>query len=236
VKFDSPLIEGTLLKRYKRFLADVRIGDSGEVIVVHVPNSGSMLGVSDPESPCLISRARNPDRKLPYTLEMVRGTEGSWVGVNTSLTNKLVQEAFEKKLIPDWRKFDTLEREIKINPQSRLDFLLSSSENKRKCYVEVKNVSMAKPPEAVFPDAVTERGQKHLRELAKLAALGHQAEILFVVQREDCDTFRPCDEIDPEYGALLRKVTKEKVVARCWSCRMTKTSIELVRELQIVLK
>ena len=229
MRFKTPLIEGVLMKRYKRFLADVKLS-TGEIVLAHVPNSGSMKGVSDPGSPCRISKSENLDRKIPFTLEMVCTNKGQWVGVNTSLTNFLVQEAFEMKKIDDWGDLDTLQREIKINSQSRLDFLLSS--NQRKLYVEVKNVSMAEPPFAVFPDAVTERGQKHLKDLALLAKKGNHAEIFFVVQREDCHVFRPCDEIDPIYGNLLRKVSKT-VEARCWSCKITPSSIELDRPLEI---
>lgn len=164
---------------------------------------------------------------------MVRTLGGEWVGVNTSLTNHLVQEAFELKKIKEWKPYTEFKREVKISAESRLDFLLTSAE--QKLYVEVKNVSMAEPPAAVFPDAKTERGQKHLRDLAKLASEGFGTEILFVVQREDCETFRPCDEIDPVYGQLLREVAKQNVTPRCWACKVTPTSIELSHPLKIIL-
>jgi sugar fermentation stimulation protein A len=230
--FSQPLIEATLIKRYKRFLADVKL-PSGEIVLVHVPNSGSMKGVSDPGSACRISKSASLTRKIPYTLEMVKTFEGQWVGVNTALTNSLVHEAFTLRKIKDWHSFSDVKREVKINKESRLDFLLSSPSEK--LYVEVKNVSMAQPPWAVFPDAKTERGQKHLQELATLATKGLKTEIFFVVQREDCKTFRPCDEIDPVYGELLRKVVKQKVLARCWSCKLTPQSIELDKPLDINL-
>lgn len=223
--FKSPLIEGKLIKRYKRFLADVELND-GSIILAHVPNSGSMKGVSDPGSLCRISKSENLLRKIPYTLEMVRTLEGEWVGVNTSLTNHLVQEAFELKKIKEWKDYSEFKREVKISPESRLDFLLTSLTSEKKLYVEVKNVSMAEPPAAVFPDAKTERGQKHLRDLAKLATEGFESEILFVVQREDCKTFRPCDEIDPVYGQLLRDVAKKNVTPRCWACKITSSQGE----------
>ena len=232
MKFETPLIEGILLKRYKRFLADVQLRGKN-TIVAHVPNSGSMLGVSGPGSLCRVSISTNPNRKLAHTLEMVRGAEGCWVGVNTSLTNRLVSEAFQQKRVADWIKFNEITSEIKISEESRLDFLLSSPQVRR--YVEVKNVSMAKPPFAVFPDAPTVRGQKHLRDLADLVKKGSEAEIFFVVQREDCSMFRPCDEIDPEYGKLLRKVTKENVKISCWSCRIREGEIELDKPLMVNL-
>lgn len=230
--FKSPLIQGKLIKRYKRFLADVEL-DDGTIILAHVPNSGSMKGVSDPGSLCRISKSDNLARKIPYTLEMVQTLSRQWVGVNTSLTNHLVQEAFELKKLKEWSAYTEFKREVKINPESRLDFLLTSQ--KKKLYVEVKNVSMAEPPAAVFPDAKTERGQKHLRDLAKLTSEGFDTEIFFVVQREDCETFRPCDEIDPVYGKLLREVVKKNVVPRCWACTITPNSIELSHPLKIIL-
>jgi sugar fermentation stimulation protein A len=232
MKFPNPLIEGVLLKRYKRFLADVQL-PNGEVLLVHVPNSGSMKGVSDRGSPCRISKSTNLARKIPYTLEMVKSSTDQWVGVNTSLTNFLVQEAFELKKIKEWASYGEFKREVKINSESRLDFLLTSKD--KKLYVEVKNVSMALPPQAVFPDAKTERCQKHLNDLAKLSKEGFETDIFFVVQREDCHVFRPCDEIDPVYGALLRKVAKENVTPRCWACKIDSGGIEIHRPLEIDL-
>ncbi|MDZ4677407.1 MAG: DNA/RNA nuclease SfsA [Oligoflexia bacterium] len=233
MKYETPLLEGILLKRYKRFLADVKLSDTGKTVLVHVPNTGSMLGVKDPGSFCRISISKNLKRKIPYTLEMVRTKEGAWVGVNTSITNTLVAEAFELKTIKHWKKFDKISREVKISDDSRLDIVLSNKN--KKCFIEVKNVSMAYPPSAVFPDAVTKRGQKHLLELAKLVKKGHLAEIFFVVQREDCVDFRPCDEIDAEYGKLLRLVSKAGVKIQCWTCKVTPEGIWLSHSLPINL-
>jgi sugar fermentation stimulation protein A len=234
MKFEKPLLEGILLKRYKRFLADVRLESTGQVVLVHVPNSGSMLGVKDPGSRCRVSVSDNLKRKIPYTLEQVQTREGIWVGVNTSLTNKLVAEAFESKLVDDWAPYSEITREVKVGTKSRLDFLLS--DGKRQCFVEVKNVSMAQPPCAVFPDAVTERGQKHLDELLKLSRDGHGAELFFVVQREDCETFKPCDEIDPVYGKLLREVAAQGVKIHCWACEVTPTEIRITHKLPVDLR
>jgi sugar fermentation stimulation protein A len=228
----NTVCEGTLIQRYKRFLSDIKL-DSGETIVAHVPNSGSMLGVKDPGSRVRLTKSDDPKRKLPYTLELVKTKEGSWVGVNTARTNKIVFEAFHNKTVPHWKSFDEIKPEVKINDKTRLDFLLSGKNKKH--YVEVKNVSMARPPLAVFPDAVTERGQKHLRELMALVKKGNSAEVLFVVQREDCETFSPADDIDPEYGKLLRDAAKNGVRVSCWACTIRQDSIELTRELKIKL-
>jgi sugar fermentation stimulation protein A len=233
MKFDQILLEGTLKKRYKRFLADVILDNSEQEVLVHVPNSGSMLGVSDPGSRCRVSVSSNPKRKIPYTLEMVLDANQSWVGVNTSLTNKLVAEAFKDRVIPFWNQFLIHKAEVTVSNKSRLDFSFSNESLTH--FVEVKNVSMSRPPIAVFPDAVTERGQKHLRELMTLVDAGHGAEIFFVVQREDCHSFRPCDEIDKTYGLLLREAAKKGVKIQCWACEISAEEIRIVKPLPVDL-
>ena len=130
MRFETPLLDGILIKRYKRFLADIKLAESGEIILAHVANSGSMIGVKDPGSPCRLSLASNPNRKLKYSLEMVKAQDGSWVGINTSLTNKLVAEAFCVGRVASWRKFETLDSEVKINSKSRLDFLMSRADSR----------------------------------------------------------------------------------------------------------
>jgi sugar fermentation stimulation protein A len=155
------------------------------------------------------------------------------VGVNTSLTNKLVHEAFLKKTISYWKDFDSIKPEVKINEKTRLDFFLEGGKKKR--YVEVKNVSMSEPPWAVFPDAVTERGQKHLQELMKLKDEGFETEILFVVQREDCDKFRPAHHIDPVYAQMLKKAFNHGVLIHCWVCKVNKNEISLNHQIPVDL-
>jgi sugar fermentation stimulation protein A len=231
MKFETPLIEAKLIKRYKRFLADIELPD-GKIVVAHVANPGSMKGVSDAGIPCRVSISPNPNRKLRHSLEMVQIRGGHWVGVNTSITNKLVREAYDLKIIADWKNFTEIKAEVKISAESRLDFLLTSPKINR--YVEVKNVSMATPPLAMFPDAVTKRGQKHLKDLLALTQQNFEAEIFYVIQREDCHTFRPCDEIDPSYGRLLREVAPH-VTVRCWSCIMNKDEIKIHREIKVDL-
>ncbi len=229
--FPLKLVPGKLIKRYKRFLADVEL-ESGEILTVHVPNSGSMLGVSTPGSPCLLSVSKNPVRKLSHTLELVQCGE-KWVGVNTANTNKLVHEAFLAKLIPHWNDFTEIKPEVKINSATRLDFLLSNGQRKR--YVEVKNVSMSDPPWAVFPDAVTVRGLKHLEELMLLNSQGFETELFFVVQRTDCEKFKPADHIDPAYGKALRRAMLSGVQMTCWQCEMGPSEIRVNKALQLFL-
>lgn len=240
MKFTKPILEGTFIKRYKRFFADIQIGK--ETVVAHVANSGSMKGCNTPDSPCLVSHDNNPERKLKYTLEMIK-TPTSWVGVNTQVPNKIVREGIENKILPHWKDFDYYQPEAKINPKSRLDFVLSDREiydfktidlktTKQKFhFVEVKNVSLAEDGVAMFPDAVTERGQKHLEDLMDLIDMGHTAEIVFTIQRTDAKTFRAAHEIDPEYSKLLQKANKHGVRISPVLCKLSAQEIVMTSEL-----
>ncbi|BCO10342.1 sugar fermentation stimulation protein [Desulfolithobacter dissulfuricans] len=197
----------TLIKRYKRFLADVLLEDGSE-LTVHCPNSGSMRGCSTPGSPVIISDSGNPERKYRWTLEMVR-EKGVWIGVNTNLTNKLVYEALRTGVIDDFGQIHTIRPEVRVSDRSRLDFVLESDAGQ--VYIEVKNCSLVENGRALFPDAVTARGTKHLEELALLRKNGAQAAVLFCVQRADGAWFAPADEIDPLYADTLRKVSDQGV-------------------------
>jgi sugar fermentation stimulation protein A len=237
MKFEQPLIEGTFLKRYNRFFADVKIGD--EVVVAHVPNTGSMKGVNTPNSPCFVSPATNPERKLRYTLEMVK-TPTSWVGVNTSHPNNLVHELWQSKKVKHWEQFDKAQLEVKINKQTRLDLALWSSKDARELkkgklasvepplhFIEIKNVSLGENSKALFPDAVTERGQKHIQEMMELMEKGFTCEFVFVIQRTDCKNFSPADDIDPQYGKLLRQAHKKGLQISPFSCEISPAGILL---------
>lgn len=201
MKFHAPLLEGKFIKRYKRFFADFE--REGQVLTAHCANTGSMKSCNDPGSPCRVSEATDPERKLRFTLEMIQAADGAWVGVNTSIPNKIVKEALEAKLFPHWEMFDVIKPEFKLNKETRLDFCLTQSSSGKQHFIEVKNVTLAEGKTAMFPDAVTERGQKHLRELIELVSKGHSCEILFTVQRDDCDFFSAAAKIDPEYARLL---------------------------------
>lgn len=216
MKFKTTVREGIFLKRYKRFFADVKLGN--DTVVAHVANTGSLKAASEAGVPCLVTDAENPERKLKYTLEAIQMPSGAWVGVNTSWPNQLVMEAYQNKTFAHWGSFDQAKAEVKLSPETRIDLVLTDSKNQKKHFIEVKNVTMAsgdlhsKKGIAHFPDAVTERGQKHLRELMKLVEEGHTAEIFFAIQRGDCEHFSPADEIDPEYGRLLREAVQKGVV------------------------
>lgn len=211
MKFAQKLHEGIFLKRYKRFFADIEW--QGQIITAHVPNTGSLKSVNHSGQPCLFSESDNPERKLKFTLQMIQSPAGAWVGVNTAIPNTIVREKLEhtvahKKelnLYSHWMDFDKVLPEYKINSETRLDFALKKNGSDKMHFIEVKNVTLEDRGVAKFPDAVTERGQKHLRELMNLMALGHTAELVFTIQRNDCGSFSPADDIDPDYGLLLRE-------------------------------
>ncbi|MGE0526728.1 MAG: DNA/RNA nuclease SfsA [Bdellovibrionales bacterium] len=220
MEFESPLREAEFIKRYKRFFADVRV--NGEIVVAHVPNTGSLKTCLFEGSPCLITESTNPARKLKATLHFLK-TPSGWAGVNTSLPNLLVHHAWQHKRIPEWNEFLVAQREYKISKESRIDLVLARSPeeltHKRNLHhIEVKNVTLAEGDLALFPDAVTARGQKHLQDLMRLKAEGQGAEIVFVVQREGCRAFSPADAIDPVYGRLLREAHAAGVRIRVLAC------------------
>lgn len=229
--FSPPLRHGTLIRRYKRFLADVRLPD-GQEITIHCPNSGSMRSCSEPGSPVCFSRSDNPGRKYPHTLEMVHNGS-TWIGVNTARTNQIVAEAIERGQIAELREFDSIRREVKTSEGSRLDLLLESAGHQT--YVEVKNCSLAENGRALFPDAVTKRGTKHLKELERLVQEGHKAAIFFLVQRLDCKIFSPASAIDPLYAATLVEAHRAGVAVLAYQARVTPEAIETIGSLPVKL-
>ena len=225
--FPSRLIRGTLVQRYKRFLADVRLSN-GEIVTAHCTNTGSMLGCKEPGSVVYLSLSPNKGRKLAYTWEMIQ-IKRTWIGINTLHPNRLVAEAIEAGAIPELRGYDVIRREIQVSAHSRLDLCLEGRSGC--CYVEVKNVTASFNSAAAFPDAVSERATKHLKELIRLKRKGYRAAIVFVVQRGDCDHFRPADEIDPEYGRWLRRAVKAGVEALPYLAKVTPRGIVLTGRL-----
>jgi sugar fermentation stimulation protein A len=221
--FPSRLIRGTLMQRYKRFLADVRL-PNGDIVTAHCTNTGSMLGCKEPGSTVYLSLSPNKSRKLAYTWEIIR-IDRAWVGINTMHPNRLVAEAVEAGRIPELRGYATVRREVKVSAHSRLDLCLERNDGC--CFVEVKNVTLSIDRAAAFPDAVSERATKHLRELIRLKRKGHRAALVFVIQRGDCDHFRPADEIDPEYGRWLRRAVKAGVEALPYMAKVTPKGIVL---------
>ena len=203
MRFPSPLLPGTLLRRYKRFLADVRF-DTGEEAVVHCANPGSMLGCAETGRRVLASDSGNPKRKLRHTLEMIHNG-ACWIGVNPGLANALADEGIRAGRVPELAGYPSLRREAAWGEGTRFDFHLSGP--KGECYVEVKSVTLVTENGcSAFPDAVTARGARHIRELLAVRAAGHRAALLFVVQRSDGPKgFRAASEIDPVYAEALRQ-------------------------------
>ncbi len=229
--FKSRLIRGTLVQRYKRFLADVRLAN-GDIVTAHCTNTGSMLGCKEPGSVVYLSLSPNKGRKLAYTWEIIQ-VKRTWIGINTLHPNRLVAEAIEAGAIAELRGYEVIRREVKVSAHSRLDLCLEGSSGC--CYVEVKNVTASFNGAAAFPDAVSERATKHLKELIRLKRSGHRAAIVFVVQRGDCHYFRPADEIDPVYGRWFRRAVKAGVEALPYVAKVTPKSIILTERIETKL-
>lgn len=241
MKYSSGLKAGFLIKRYKRFLADVELID-GSVITMHCPNTGSMKNCMIPGGRVWYSTSTNAQRKYPNTWEFLESPDGGLIGINTGISNALVKEAIEGNVIASLQGYDQIKSEVKYGEQnSRIDFLL---ENKRglgaevACYVEVKNVSLCVDSGlGLFPDAVTKRGQKHLQELISMVKSGYRAVLVFCVQHSEIQSVSPADSIDPEYGRLLRqaKETGVELLAYRASMDMAAARVTLKEELPIVL-
>lgn len=232
MNFKNELIPATLIRRYKRFLADVTLEDSS-VITVYCPNTGSMRSCSTPGNRVYISRSENQDRKYPHTLEMIK--EGkTWVGVNTSLTNRIVAEAIKNGEVAEFVDIDSIRQEVKTSAKTRLDLLLRRGE--QKIYVEIKNCSLVEGEIAMFPDAVTSRGTKHLRELAELVQQGYEGVIFYLVQRDDAVSFRPAAHVDPVYAEVLVEVHEKGVKVLVYQAAVGPDSINIVRSLPFTLR
>ena len=225
--FSPPLLEAILLKRYKRFLADVRL-PNGDEFTVHCPNPGSMAGLSEPGIRCWISDSGNPKRKLRHTLELVEANaiDGpTMVGVNTNHPNKLAKEAILDGKIAPLNGYETLRTEVKYGENSRIDILLESPDRPA-CYVEVKNVHFVRTRNLhEFPDSKTARGAKHLRELANMIQQGHRAVMLYVIQRMDGDSFQLADDIDHNYAREFDAACASGVEAYAIRCQISPTEI-----------
>ncbi|MEM9573614.1 MAG: DNA/RNA nuclease SfsA [Pseudomonadota bacterium] len=221
--FDPPLIKGTLVKRYKRFLADI-ILENGREITASVPNTGSMLGLTSPGSSVWLSVNNDGKRKYPHALQLVEA-DGTTVGINTHLPNRLTEEAIRAAMIDNLKEYESLKREQKYGQNSRIDFLLED-EKKGKAYVEVKNVHFTRRKNiAEFPDTVTERGAKHLRELSAMAKQGHRAIMIYLIQRSDCEKLQLCRDLDADYCQEFDRAVKAGVEAFAIRCQISPEAI-----------
>lgn len=247
--FKNELLDAFLLKRYKRFFADIEMSSglgTKKILTVHCPNTGSLKGVIEKDSKnsqkCLISLHGDSSKKLAGTLEAVQTTEGVWVGVNTTIPNKVVKEAAEKSttgkaFLKHWDSFKFYKSEFKINKESRLDGVFVTAEadlenpKSKKHFIEIKNTTLQRKingkSHAQFPDAVTERGEKHLREMMKLIDEGHQCELIFTVQRTDVEVFSIAEDIDPNYAKTFKKAVAAGLIITPLIIEMDKKKVQL---------
>ncbi len=231
--FSPPLQPATLIRRYKRFLADVILHD-GQEITIHTANTGAMTGCAETGMRIWLSHSDNPRRRYPYSWELSEIDKDVLVCVNTARANNLVAEAIESGVVGELQDFNRLRREVAFGQEnSRVDLLLENS--KTLCYVEVKNVTLAENGVAAFPDAPSRRGTKHLRELMYMASQGHRAVVFFCVARPDVKSLRPADEIDPHYGDTLRQAADHDVEILAYSATVTPRHVCLVRPLAVEL-
>lgn len=234
--FERTLTQGKLLKRYKRFLADILL-ESGEEVVAHCANSGSMKGLKEEGSIVYLSPNTNPKAKLDWRWEMIE-VAGTLVGINTSRPNAIVEAAILDGTITELAGYETLRREVKYGGNSRIDILLSDPLDKKEssnCYVEVKSVTLKRGSQAQFPDSVTARGTKHLCELMDMIKEGHRAVMVYLVQRSDCTSFNTAAEIDPAYTSALREAQAAGVELLCYQCHLTPEEIKVIGRLPIEL-
>ena len=223
MNFKSKLISGEFIKRYKRFFVDVKIDKN--IVTAHCPNTGSMMGLLNKGNRVWLSKSDDKKRKLKYTLEIIE-EKSKKIGVNTHFTNKIVLDALNNRLIKDFKNLDNLQQEVKFGENTRFDFLVSI--NKKKLFIEVKNVTLSRNSGlAEFPDAVTSRGLKHIRELLNAKKKGYEIYLLFVIQRNDCEKFQIAKDIDPKYYELLVKAVKKKLHLLCYDCKFSSKGIKL---------
>lgn len=230
MKFSHPTQTATILKRYKRFLSDIKL-DSGEEVVAHVPNTGSMTTCWEENWKVLISQNDDPKRKLKYTLELTHNGH-SWICVNTGMTNKLVKEALESDVIEEFIGYTEIKAEKKVK-DSRIDFFLSGHPTKKDAYIEVKNVTLkGEGNEVLFPDSVSTRGQKHLKDLMELKKEGFRSCMLYVVNREDGEIFKPAGHIDPTYAKLLKEAKDAGVEVLAYKAKLDENEVLITHKVE----
>ncbi len=228
MNFENKLITGVFIKRYKRFFADIKI--KNKLITAHCPNTGSMEGLLNKGSKVWITKSNNPNRKLKYTLQIIE-SDGSKVGINTHITNRIFFDALKDNRIKDFDKNIEIKQEVKFGSNTRFDFLIRKKNFK--AFIEIKNVTLKRKHRiAEFPDAVTTRGTKHINELIKASKKGYKIYIAFVIQREDCDQFSIARDIDPEYFDILLKAVKKKLNILCYDCKFSSKGIKLNKKIE----
>lgn len=234
MRFSSPLVKGTLIKRYKRFLADVRL-QKGDLVTAHCPNTGAMTGCAEQGFTVWLSTNKDPKRKLAYTWELAINNQQQWIGINTHNANKLVVEGINKGVIVELVEYQELRQEVKYGAESsRIDVLLTA-DGRPDCYVEIKSVTLLQDGRGWFPDAKTVRGQKHLRELSLLVKQGKRAVLCFCVQHSGIKTVSAASFIDPDYAEALKQARAAGVEIICYACVMSEEKIELNQSLNFIV-
>ena len=229
MNFENKLISGLFIKRYKRFFVDIKINN--KIITAHCPNTGSMYGLLKKGNKVWISKSNNPNRKLKYTLEIIEDNY-SKVGVNTHATNKIVHHALQNNLIKEFDNVLEIKPETNFGLNTRFDFLVT--DKKYKAFIEVKNVTLSRKKSlAEFPDAITTRGLKHISELLKASKKGYKIFILYLIQRDDCKSFKIAEDIDPNYAIALSKAVKKKLKILCYDCKFSSKGIKLNNKIKL---
>ncbi len=234
MKFAAALTEARLIKRYKRFLADVEL-TNGQIITVHCANTGAMTGCQPSQAPVWLSHSDNPKRKYPYSWELVQLDANTLASINTAMTNKVVEEAIASNVITELSSYERCHREVVYGEEkSRIDFLLETST--QQCFVEVKHLTLKLDDKTgAFPDAITIRGQKHLRELMSQVRNGDRAVLLFIVMRTDVDQVVPAEDIDPDYARLLRQAVNEGVEVLAYATHIDQHEIKVTHSIPVLL-
>ena len=229
--FENELIPGVLIKRYKRFFVDIKLKD--KIITAHCPNPGSMLKLLNKGNPVWITKSNNSKRKLKYTLQIIQVNEKKFC-INTHITNKIIHEALNKRLVKELSMYNFIKPEQKFGSNTRFDFFLSNSN--KKAFLEVKSVSLIRSKNhAEFPDAVTSRGKKHLESLILANKEGYETYLMFLIQIENCKSFGIASDIDPEYFKVLQNALKKNVKILCYDCKFSNKGIEINKEINFLL-
>lgn len=233
MEFSSPLQSATLLKRYKRFLADIELAN-GEVITIHCANTGAMTGCAEPGDTVWYSTSDNPKRKYPNSWELTQTQAGHFIGINTASANTLAAEAIEQGLLPPLAGFNNIQREVKYGEEnSRIDLLLSDERNNL-CYVEVKSCTLLQQGQGYFPDTKTVRGQKHIRELMQVVEQGHRAALIFLVQHTGITSVKPAAHLDPKYAELCQQAVAKGVEFYSVSTEISPRGINVMKSLPVI--
>tara|TARA_B100000287_G_C20504074_1_gene730309 strand:+ start:209 stop:919 length:711 start_codon:yes stop_codon:yes gene_type:complete len=231
--FENELISGVLVKRYKRFFADIKL--KNKIITAHCPNPGSMLKLLEEGNPVWFTESRNDKRKLKYTLQIIEVDSVKFC-INTHITNKIIQESLNNKLIDDLKNYSIVRPEKNFGKNTRFDFLLSDTKSKKKAFVEVKSVSLSRQKgHAEFPDAVTDRGKKHLENLILAKQQGYESYLIFLIQIENCKTFGIASDIDPVYSKVFKEALKKNVNVICYDCKFSNKGIIINKKIDILL-